>query len=77
MDIRTGDWTREISAFWPAVIKSSLTPRSLGGLLKSGLTTLRGALAMVLMIQGYRRGLIVFGLITGKKPDAKGGQEGN
>mmetsp|Transcript_42065 Transcript_42065/g.82754 ORF Transcript_42065/g.82754 Transcript_42065/m.82754 type:complete len:383 (-) Transcript_42065:247-1395(-) len=66
--IRSADWTREISAFWPAVIKSSLKPKSIVGLLRSGLTTMRGAVAMFLMVIGYRRGLIVFGLITATKP---------
>mmetsp|Transcript_26619 Transcript_26619/g.54507 ORF Transcript_26619/g.54507 Transcript_26619/m.54507 type:complete len:172 (-) Transcript_26619:454-969(-) len=66
--IRTDDWTREIAPFWPAVIKSSLRLRSLKGLATAGWTTLRGAAAMLLMIQGYRRGLIVFGLITATKP---------
>ena len=38
------------------------------GLLRSGLSTIRGALVMPLMIRGYKKGLIVFGLVTAKKP---------
>jgi tocopherol O-methyltransferase len=74
--IRSADWTREISAFWPAVIKSSLRPRSVLGLLRSGWTTVRGAVAMFLMVLGYNRGLIVFGLITATKPMTKPATEG-
>lgn len=67
VNVRRADWTREIAAFWPAVIKSSLSPRGLLGLARSGFTTIRGAVAMLLMVKGYRSGLIVFGLITAEK----------
>ena len=69
-DVRSADWTAEIAAFWPAVIRSSLRPRNLISLLGSGLSTIRGAVAMLLMTRGYRKGLIVFGLITAQKPEA-------
>lgn len=70
--IRRDDWTAEISAFWPAVVRSALRPKAFWGMLRSGRTTVRGALAMFLMIRGYRKGLIVFGLITGTKPADSG-----
>ena len=66
--MRRADWTPEIASFWPAVIKSSLTLRGLFGLARSGFTTIRGAVAMLLMVKGYREGLIVFGLITAEAP---------
>lgn len=69
-DIKWTDWTDEISAFWPAVIRSSLRPGSLVGLLRAGWSTIRGAVAMFLMVRGYKKGLIVFGLITARKPAA-------
>ena len=75
INVRRADWTREIAAFWPAVIKSSLTPRGLLGLATSGFSTIRGAIAMLLMVKGYRSGLIVFGLITAEKPDVSEAQE--
>ena len=34
------------------------------------MSTIRGALAMLLMTRGYKKGLIVFGLITATKPEA-------
>lgn len=67
-DVRTADWTEYITPFWPAVISSALSVKGFLGLLQSGWTTMRGALAMALMVQGYQKGLIKFGLITARKP---------
>ena len=66
--IKRDDWTDDIALFWPAVIRSAFRPRALLGLLRSGLSTIRGALVMPLMVRGYKKGLIVFGLVTAKKP---------
>jgi len=63
-DIKRDDWSYIIAPFWKAVIKSSLNFRSLFGLLKSGFSTQRGAYAMFLMLRGFNKGLIKFGLIT-------------
>lgn len=68
-DIRREDWSYIIAPFWKAVIKSSLNFKSIIGLLKSGFSTQRGAYAMILMLQGFNRGLIKFGLITCTKPE--------
>ena len=68
--VRTADWTNDIAQFWPAVIASAFTWRGFTGLLRAGLTTLRGALVMPLMSLGYKLGLIKFGLITATKPMA-------
>ena len=67
-DVRREDWSHIIAPFWKAVIRSSFNLRSLIGLLKSGFSTQRGAYAMILMLQGFHRGLIKFGLITCTKP---------
>ncbi|CAM9525330.1 unnamed protein product [Ectocarpus fasciculatus] len=68
VDIKRADWTDNIQNFWPAVIRSSLSFQGVVGLLKSGPVTIRGAVAMLLMVRGYKRGLVKFALITGKKP---------
>jgi len=68
-NIQREDWSYIIAPFWKAVIRSSLNPRSLWGLLKSGFSTQRGAYAMLLMLRGFNKGLIKFGLITCTKPD--------
>lgn len=68
-DIKNEDWSKYVTPFWPAVMKSALSVQGLMGLAKSGWTTVKGALAMTLMIQGYQRGLIKFAAITARKPE--------
>ncbi|XP_012840918.1 PREDICTED: tocopherol O-methyltransferase, chloroplastic isoform X2 [Erythranthe guttata] len=67
-DIKSEDWSQYVAPFWPAVIKSALTWKGITSLLSSGWKTIRGALAMPLMIQGYKKGLIKFAIITCRKP---------
>ncbi|KAI5055561.1 hypothetical protein GOP47_0029082 [Adiantum capillus-veneris] len=67
-DIRSADWTENITLFWPAVIASAFSLKGMIGLLKSGWTTLKGAFAMMSMVKGYKSGLIKFALITAHKP---------
>ena len=66
----TDDWTASDRRFWPAVIASALRPCALWELLRSGLTTIKGALVMPLMIRGQKRGTIKFALMTATKPVA-------
>ena len=66
-DLKTDDWTLSVRRFWPAVIISALRPRNLLGLLRTGMSTLRGALVMPLMIRGQKTGLVKFGLLTATK----------
>ncbi|CAN0033146.1 unnamed protein product [Pylaiella littoralis] len=70
VDIKRADWTDNIqaSSFWPAVIRSSVSLKGIFGLIKSGPVTIRGAIAMLLMVRGYKMGLVKFALITGRKP---------
>jgi len=68
VDIKREDWSYIIAPFWKAVIKSSLNLSSLYGVLRSGFSTQRGAYAMLLMLRGFDKGLIKFGLITCTKP---------
>lgn len=67
-DIKAADWSQYVAPFWPAVIRSALTWKGLTSLLRTGWKTIRGALAMPLMIQGYQKGLIKFAIITCRKP---------
>ncbi|KAL2481426.1 Tocopherol O-methyltransferase [Abeliophyllum distichum] len=67
-DIKAADWSENVAPFWPAVIKSALTWQGITSLLRSGWKTIKGALAMPLMIRGYKKGLIKFAIITCKKP---------
>ncbi|OIW11149.1 hypothetical protein TanjilG_22956 [Lupinus angustifolius] len=66
-DIKSEDWSSYVAPFWPAVIRSALTWKGLVSLLRSGLKTIKGALAMPLMIEGYQKGLIKFSIITCRK----------
>ncbi|XP_061946147.1 probable tocopherol O-methyltransferase, chloroplastic isoform X1 [Populus nigra] len=68
-DIKTADWSQYVAPFWPAVIRSALTWKGLTSLLRSGMKTIRGALVMPLMIEGYKKGLIKFAIITCRKPE--------
>jgi tocopherol O-methyltransferase len=66
-NIRVADWTRETAPFWDAVWQSALTPNALWGILRYGLATMSGALAVRLMIRGYEMGLLKFGVLTATK----------
>lgn len=71
-NLRIADWTPAVSPFWKAVAHSALSVKSVVGLIRAGWPTIRGALAMNLMIRGYRGGLIRFGLLQGVKRVAHG-----
>eukprot|EP00798_Chlamydomonas_sp_ICE-L_P008462 gene8462-4905_t len=68
VDIKTANWSEEVAPFWKAVIDSALTGEGIQGLFKAGWTTIKGALVMPLMAQGFSMGLIKFNLITGRQP---------
>lgn len=68
-DIKAADWSDNVAPFWPAVIKSALSWNGLTSLLQSGWKTIRGALVMPLMIEGFQKGVIKFSIITCKKPE--------
>jgi tocopherol O-methyltransferase len=70
-EIRREDWSYIIAPFWKAVIRSSLNLKSIWGLLRSGFSTQRGAYAMFLMLSGFNKGLIKFGLLTCTKPSLR------
>ncbi|KAH6802632.1 gamma-tocopherol methyltransferase [Perilla frutescens var. frutescens] len=67
-DIKSADWSDHVAPFWPAVIKSALTWKGITSLLRSGWKTIRGAMVMPLMIEGYKKGVIKFAIITCRKP---------
>eukprot|EP00200_Dunaliella_tertiolecta_P016780 CAMPEP_0202410218 /NCGR_PEP_ID=MMETSP1128-20130828/18619_1 /ASSEMBLY_ACC=CAM_ASM_000463 /TAXON_ID=3047 /ORGANISM="Dunaliella tertiolecta, Strain CCMP1320" /LENGTH=353 /DNA_ID=CAMNT_0049015685 /DNA_START=22 /DNA_END=1083 /DNA_ORIENTATION=+ len=66
-DVRTADWSDEVAPFWKAVIQTALSGAGFAGLLRAGWTTIKGALVMPLMAQGFQMGLIKFNLITATK----------
>jgi tocopherol O-methyltransferase len=65
--IQTADWSIAVAPFWEEVIQSALDPKNLWGVLSSGWSTLQAALASDLMREGYRSGLIRYGLLSAIK----------
>lgn len=65
--VASDDWSRAVAPFWNAVIRSAISWRSVAGLLRSGLGTMKGAWAMRYMTRGYQMGTIKFGVLQGKK----------
>ena len=65
--VETADWSAAVAPFWPAVIRSAISLPGVKGLLKSGWGTIKGAWAMRYMRQGFRNGLLKFGLVKGQK----------
>lgn len=66
--VETDDWSDQVAPFWQAVIQSALKLKSLKGLLKAGLPTIRGAIAMRHMTRGFKMGTIRFGVLQAEKP---------
>ena len=66
-NVATDDWSAAVEPFWGAVIKSGLDPRNWPGLIRAGLSTIRGAWAMKYMKQGFQTGAIKYGVIRGTK----------
>lgn len=61
------DWSAAVKPFWKAVIQTALRWKSIGGLLQAGWPTIQGAWAMRYMQQGFKRGLIEFVVLRGRK----------
>ncbi|ESA32372.1 delta -sterol c-methyltransferase [Leptolyngbya sp. Heron Island J] len=66
-EVKTADWSRAVAPFWQDVVKSALNPQVLWGIVTAGWKTVEGAMAIPLMMEGYRTGLIRYGLLTGVK----------
>jgi len=66
-NIHIEDWTNAVAPFWPAVVRSALSVKSVVGLIQAGWPTIRGALAMRYMMRGYKTGLIRFGVLKAVK----------
>lgn len=66
-NIRTADWSNAVAPFWQIVIDSALSPKAIWGLFTAGWTTVQAALSLRLMADGYRRGLVRYGLLYANK----------
>jgi tocopherol O-methyltransferase len=65
--IRSDDWSIAVAPFWDEVIDSAIDLNAIIELVRSGWKTIEAALSLSLMSRGYQRGLIRFGLLTGRK----------
>jgi tocopherol O-methyltransferase len=66
-DLRIADWSTAVAPFWDETIASAMTPQAVIGLLQVGWQTIEAAMSLRLMSEGYRCGLIRFGLIAATK----------
>ena len=66
-NIRTADWSTAVAPFWDDVIRSAFSLNAILGLLQAGPQIIEGAFAMRWMRQGYRQGLIRFGVLVATK----------
>ena len=66
-NVIVADWSDQVAPFWQAVIQSAMKLKSLRGLLKAGLPTIKGAIAMRYMTQGFKKDVIRFGLLQAEK----------
>ncbi|OAY78103.1 putative tocopherol O-methyltransferase, chloroplastic [Ananas comosus] len=67
-DIRRADWSENVAPFWSAAVQSGMTWRGIISLLKSGWKTIKTALAVSLLIEGYNKKVIKYNIITCRKP---------
>ncbi len=66
-DLRVDDWSTAVAPFWDVVIDSAITPQAILGLFQAGWKTIEAAMSLKLMSDGYRSGLVRFGLIAATK----------
>jgi tocopherol O-methyltransferase len=66
-DLLVDDWSTAVAPFWDVVIDSAITPQAIFGLFQAGWKTIEAAMSLRLMSEGYRSGLVRFGLITATK----------
>ena len=65
--IRTADWSDAVAPFWQEVIVSAVSPAVIWKILGAGWDTLQGALALRFMSQGYRQGLLRYGVLYAQR----------
>ncbi len=67
-NVQTTDWSTAVRPFWGAVIRSAFSWKGVSGLLRSGWSTIKGAYAMRYMQEGFRRGVLKYGVLQAQKP---------
>lgn len=67
LDVKIADWSKAVAPFWGDVVKVAINPFVFLGIIATGWKTIEGAMAIPIMMEGYRTGLICYGLLTGVK----------
>ncbi|MCH8507026.1 MAG: hypothetical protein LAT50_22345, partial [Ectothiorhodospiraceae bacterium] len=67
-NVQPEDWSTAVAPFWDVVMYSALDTKVILGVLLSGWETIQGAVAMNLMLDGYKSGLVRYGVLSGRKP---------
>jgi tocopherol O-methyltransferase len=52
-EVKTDDWSQFVAPFWPAVFFSALVPKNFFRMIRSGWTTIKGAIATVSQHNDY------------------------
>ncbi|WP_346292207.1 methyltransferase domain-containing protein [Sphaerothrix gracilis] len=66
-NITTADWSTAVAPFWDEVMFSALNLEAVSGLVQAGWPAIQGAFALRLMSQGYKKGLLRYGLLCATK----------
>ncbi|MEM8603763.1 MAG: methyltransferase domain-containing protein [Cyanobacteria bacterium P01_H01_bin.121] len=74
-NLQVADWSAAVAPFWDDVITSLFDWNAIVGVLQSGWQTIRGAMALGLMRQGFETGLIRYGVLSGIKAASKTGNQ--
>jgi len=67
INVHSSDWSAAVAPFWNAVLRTAISWKGIFGLIRAGVTTIKGAWAMQFMKKGFRDGTIKFIVIQGQK----------
>jgi tocopherol O-methyltransferase len=66
-DIKFDDWTQYVTEFWPQVLRTGFQWKGIVSIFTGGYTNFKGMLGMFRMIEGYKKDVIKFGIVTCRK----------
>ncbi|XP_010247985.1 PREDICTED: probable tocopherol O-methyltransferase, chloroplastic [Nelumbo nucifera] len=67
-DIKVADWSRYVTPFWPAVIRSLFSWKRIIPLLRRGWQNIKGLFGLRLLCEGYEKDALKNVIITCRKP---------
>jgi tocopherol O-methyltransferase len=66
-NLQTADWSTAVAPFWDVVIDSAFNPQTIWGILSGGWPMIQATFALGWMAEGYRSGLVRYGVLSGVK----------